>query len=1399
MNNTCFKLNPLQRDGTNQNQRLVKALHPSYVSMDERDIDDLLLYARRLAQTIRHYNDANQRNGDWLAFIENDISTLVSIILNKDLEALKAAFDEAHSLTTQPAVNQKSIGIGNQFSILFRIFAEVDSWYKRSVEGLALKHALEVKIRSSFNETLRNVISLCRIFKEGTGIDNCILDISSLDEIWNTENIEDTSLVDDPADLATSTEALDHLAGELKLAFEKAFGELEELQNDAPEYLTETLESYPEHQPYMALFLTFLSLFMHARDHLNTITRRHLNFYYRDVLRIESAPEIPDRVHMIFELAKAFQTHLVEKGTVLKDRKDNNGAEIFFATDDELVVNKAKIDPETAFKSVFIHKEYDETNPDRDTAYEIKNIYAAPIANSADGLGTDLEDEDGKWQTFGNEKMPYATIGFAISSPILSLNEGNRTITFSFDFEDPDQEIFGKGEFNNQLVACELKNNISIDFSGEKGWIPGKIVETVAEKLTGTKGRYIFKIELPPEAPAVLDYDDEILQAGFTARFPVARFILNNDGLDVRFLPGSFKPLEDFNEISAVSPWLANRVVNLLNSMSSAEELAGDEPQLGPVVDNPFTGYGDQVDDYDIGITVAKRIIDKRNGYSAKKFSSLRQLTGIRGFGIDKLNDLLYTVDCPDVNKIKDESPEYDPKTSFSQHDTVFYQGKLYKSLINSNKGFRPDVNPDQWLLIKKSYPYKYFRPLTLDKLKISVAVTGVKNIVVENDTGRLDSAKPFMPFGPVPRVGSSFYLGSREIFKKVLSGPEPSEVDINVTWTNLPDDGFNDHYANYKYKSGNNFFNYFNGNNDDFTASIEVLHKSQWQNFASNQKLFNSSGSDVLPDKTFSLNDLISDRNPNLKDFEAYGHGFERGFIRFKLNHGFLHKYYAECMTTSALNPDNVGTPREPHTPVISEISLDYTSSREIDFTKLDKHDFEGRIEKMFHIRPFGINEFFAIDDESDAGVFVSQMLVPGFLLTEINEETGEVITDLNGEPRQTDTEGTLYIGIDDLHPEQNLSILFQVAEGSENPEKEKQEVRWHFLAANNWHEFGLTQIISDDTNGLLRSGIIKFSMPKTITTTNTVLPAGKHWIRATIARSSDAVCKTIAIMPQAVSATFAKSEENDLNRLSEPLTAESVSKLKQGHAAIKKVLQPFASFDGQLAEIASDFDATGQEENNAYYIRVSERLRHKQRGITIFDYERLVLQQFPEVYKVKCINHTSEDCEHSPGNVTVVAIPDLRNKNAVDPLEPRLSLNKLEEIKTFLLPHISDFVTLDVKNPDYEKVQVSFNVQFMPGKDKGFYTTKLQEDIRRFLTPWLFDEGKDLILGGSVHRSAVLNFIEETDYVDFLTDFKMFHTNRMGIKKEVEEARASTSSSTLVSSSEHIINFDIEVACLK
>lgn len=83
-------------------------------------------------------------------------------------------------------------------------------------------------------------------------------------------------------------------------------------------------------------------------------------------------------------------------------------------------------------------------------------------------------------------------------------------------------------------------------------------------------------------------------------------------------------------------------ILQFLNGVSSAAALAGTEPQDGPVEDSPSSGYGDQVRDYDIGLLVAQRILNKRSTLGGS-FTALTQLANIKGFGLDKFNDLLHT------------------------------------------------------------------------------------------------------------------------------------------------------------------------------------------------------------------------------------------------------------------------------------------------------------------------------------------------------------------------------------------------------------------------------------------------------------------------------------------------------------------------------------------------------------------------------------------------------------------------------------------------------------------------------------------------------------------------------------------------------------------------------------
>ncbi len=382
-------------------------------------------------------------------------------------------------------------------------------------------------------------------------------------------------------------------------------------------------------------------------------------------------------------------------------------------------------------------------------------------------------------------------------------------------------------------------------------------------------------------------------------------------------------------------------------------------------------------------------------------------------------------------------------------------------------------------------------------------------------------------------------------------------------------------------------------------------------------------------------------------------------------------------------------------------------------------------------------------------------------------------------------DAEGVLLLSFSNVQPGQSVSVLFQLAEGTANPEKEAVIVQWYAMSNNEWRKLKQTEILKDETNHFLRSGIIRLVIPQEATTDNTMLDTGKIWLCATVEKDTDAVCLFSQIIPQAVTATFIANLNETTAHVS---PAGTISKLVQKVVEVKKLNQPYSSFGGRSLETQND-----------YYIRISERLRHKQRAVTNWDYEHLVLQQFPEVYKVKCLNHSclevTCDCSFvKPGHVTLIAVPDVHNKNQFNPLEPKLSLDTITTVEAFLKDLCCFFVTPQVKNPEYEQVWLNLKVKFKSAGDFGFYADVLNNDIMKYLTPWAFTTGSDIIFGGHVRKSVLLNFIEELDYVDFITDFSMHHIIEGNTGNDTDEIVIDNPAAILVSHSKHNINSYIE-----
>ncbi|MCB0725945.1 MAG: hypothetical protein KDD00_00665 [Ignavibacteriae bacterium] len=1150
MSSDCKNKNPLQRSGVNQYQRVMNALKPDFVKADERDHADLILFAKNFAGQIKYFDGTNTEDGDWTGLMSIDVAvTLASIVKTDITGCFKYSNDTLGEIRNSTGVANARKGFKVMFDFGFTIVSLLDEYYKNLPGGFEFKQLTGSAISSNLPEylfrlkryyeeaSLNNLIDITSQYKTDRAPVKMILsqdfDESKLDAIWNFSAFTFDPVFNGSSDILKIKNTATHnlFTG----IFDELLKTFTGIIDTSGVYLNKVLENFPEHSPHYSLYLAFIKLLRYAQDHLNEFTKRHLDLYYKDILKLKNKDAEPDKVFVTFELQKNTDQHLLSNGTVLKAGKDTDGEEIFYSLDEDSVINSGKV---KSLKNIFVKK---------DLNTGTKQIYACPVANSGDGIGGKIKSTDESWKTFGSpENSPLGETGFAIASPYLFLNEGSRDVTFRFIAPQNESIPFSVNDIN-KIFELQL--------SGEKGWIDVAI-DSSNVKVDASKDFFDIKVSLDGGEDPVIPYSSAIHNYNFNVTMPVAKFTLKDS-------------------------------------------------------------------------------IAKNNVWDFK-----------------------------------------------------------------------------------------------FEKIRILTEVSGLKNLKIQNDISILDPAKPFEIFGTSPHAGSSFIIGSRELFNKTIDPDGNITGAIILKW-----DDYLNNYTNIK----------------DNEISLKLLENSSWKSLKSSINLATGKSSGIF--KKQSSSTLISEITQNVISKELFSIP-DNTEIKFTLGRMNSVPDFSEGENYSVLSRSGyLKIESEDSFPLVNsviffpkvkEISLSYNADT--------THSFNaGEISGFIHITPFGSNLITSSEKE--------KQLLPVF-----------------------ENEGELFTGLENFKTDSTISILFKVSEGSADPLASKEKVKWSYLSGENeWIDFE-DKDIEDSTDDLVNSGIVKLNISDKAESENTLMTDKYHWIRASVKENTGSICKLISVTAQAASAHFFDYKSGG-NYFKKTLEANSISKLAVSDSAVKKIKQPYSSINGNT-----------RESDEHYYTRVSERLRHKKRAVTMWDYERITLEKFPQIFKVKCINHSQIlekkssgniiyiDNEMKPGYVLLIPIPDLSNQNAFDPLRPYTPVGLLADIRKYVCRYISPHVNLDVRNPLFEEIQLEFKVKFMSG-DNSFYLNELKADLEKYLSPWAFDPDTDIEFAGRISKSSLIDFIEERSYVDFISCVKMYKISESVKSQDLEEAVADTSRSVFVS----------------
>lgn len=667
----------------------------------------------------------------------------------------------------------------------------------------------------------------------------------------------------------------------------------------------------------------------------------------------------------------------------------------------------------------------------------------------------------------------------------------------------------------------------------------------------------------------------------------------------------------------------------------------------------------------------------------------------------------------------------------------------------------RFEINPETYV-----YPVSLLVHYMIREVSLDIRVKGVRNLVLYNDLGRLDPNSRFLPFGPLPAPGAFLIAGCYEAAVKPLT-----HFRLHLTWAGLPRDkgGFEALYRAY------------DGNIDNhvFKAGVSCLKNGDWEPKTeaamARISLFNDAEEGeqtVSPFVTFETPGVDFSRYDPIQGREAdfacdiYT---KSGFFKFTLTEpatAFGHKAYP-LLLTDILTKNNrlkafktaLPLPNAPYAPLADAVSADYAATAYL--TPGRKRSFDEKTHgEIFNIHPFGMEKTFPLPLQTDIPI------IPNY---------------------QAQGLGSLFIGLADLVPGTRLTLFFNLKKHSHTSRlSHVPQSLWFYLGSGRWKPFKHFQVVSDTTFGFLRSGIITLDLPRDMDFNSRIFNSPCHVIRVCADRELRARGSLISLHPHGVSVTL-----EDPDTYMGDQAPKSIGDAVPDLPGLGRPDQPELSFGGRI-----------KENQRQYQTRVSERLKHKLRAITPWDYERLILEQFPGIYKVKCfpnlgaaqwrcwetrqfcLNPTHWFCDNcltrnaalktQPGHllIAVVAGPPesyADRKMGYRPMADPLLLDRIREYAASLS---TPFARIDVRNPVYEKIQVRCMVKFNGTENPEQNAQRLDRGLSEYLSPWR-GTGMKLRFGWCVQQSDILAHIRRQPYVDFVTDFSMLRIVGNGLGK--------------------------------
>lgn len=652
--------------------------------------------------------------------------------------------------------------------------------------------------------------------------------------------------------------------------------------------------------------------------------------------------------------------------------------------------------------------------------------------------------------------------------------------------------------------------------------------------------------------------------------------------------------------------------------------------------------------------------------------------------------------------------------------DIVPFDSDVHEASISSSSPiFRFTLNQDSFY-----NPYSFLNNMELNRIDINVKVKNLKKFNCYTNGEEVDLNADFDLFGAMPKIGSNLIIGSDELFNKKIN-----KLSVNWDYANFSSliKDFGSYYEDYA----------LNITNESFKIKLSALSDFKYTNEA-NKQVFNLF--EQTPEGELSVSKSINEidvealnikpnYNLNFSDVEEYSNDLETGYLKIELTEpgiafGFdvYDKVVNEMIQKSVAASPKKGEslvlklPNEPFAPSISNLVLDYESKSTLIFkeTSFQENDFDEN--NSFYITsPFGIEKTFSKEMVS------KKTLVESFKY-----------------------EGELIIGFDNYTTPSQLNLLFEILKSENQNYEFSRTIDWYYTSANGWKLFQKGDILNDQTMNLMKTGVLSLRMPADASESNNLFNQKKVFIKACSKSKSNQFSLIRSIRTNSISASEVLSEdpENTIGYI-EPNSVEGLNEVVDG---IINVDQYLGSFKGKSKE--SDIE---------FYLRSSELLRHKNRPVTSWDYEKFILSKFSWLSHVKCFPNIDNE---NRNNISILCIKKIQSIQNIDNI--RLSSAEKEDIEEYLKSYVSPFTKIQIINPVFEDLWIKCKVSFK-NIPNGKAIQKLQTDVFNFICSWIYDPKETNRIGIKIKKLDIVNFLKERPYVDFITGISIIHIKKL------------------------------------